>query len=380
MRSGHAAVDEGADDFNLAVAVLKGASEQGKLFKDAAARRPWRGPRLLEEPSRAPRRAGCTVWLSVSSAARKASAASSPSPVARGDGGGRGGSAAAAATATAAAAAATFSEPSATTSQRPEYQQKQQSSSSSLGADAGSMNVVTPAFPFSAISLKWPNGCTVLADLKEGVARRLALQLCHLLLLVPEGAATRRRRSAMGPREERPLPWTRVPTTSNWVVAVRRGVGAGQVHDRGGTEAVEGVLGRRCSAELLAEEGCNQVHPLCQARLGKPPPIPGLLRSLAATAVASATAAAGAAAAAAAAATFSEPSATTSPAAGVPAEAAVVVVVVVVAWRRCRQHERGRTGLPLQRHFKWPNGCFTVLADLEDVAKRRLALRHPSWS
>ena len=34
VRSGRAAVDEGADDFNLAVAVLKGASEQGKLFKD----------------------------------------------------------------------------------------------------------------------------------------------------------------------------------------------------------------------------------------------------------------------------------------------------------------------------------------------------------
>ena len=36
VRSGRAAVDEGADDFNLAVAVLKGASEQGKLFKARA--------------------------------------------------------------------------------------------------------------------------------------------------------------------------------------------------------------------------------------------------------------------------------------------------------------------------------------------------------
>ena len=42
-------------------------------------------------------------------------------------------------------------------------------------------------------------------------------------------------------------------------------------------------------------------------------------------------------------------------AAGVPA---VVVVVVVVVIGAERQHERGRTGLPLQRHFpKWPNGC-----------------------
>mgnify|MGYP007000049786 len=73
-----------------------------------------------------------------------------------------------------------------------EYQQKQQQSSSSLGADAGSMNVDAPAFPFSAISLKWPNGCfTVLADLKEDVAkRRLALPLCPLLLLVLEVAAS----------------------------------------------------------------------------------------------------------------------------------------------------------------------------------------------
>ena len=101
------------------------------------------------------------------------------------------------------------------------------------------MNVDAPAFPFSAISLKWPNGCfTVLADLKEDVAkRRLALQLCHLLLLVLEeeirqGDLVRSGHAAVDEGAD----------DFNLAVAVLKGASEqGKLFkDRGGTEAVEG--------------------------------------------------------------------------------------------------------------------------------------------
>ena len=139
------------------------------------------------------------------------------------------------------------------------------------------MNVDAPAFPFSAISLKWPNGCfTVLADLKEDVAkRRLALQLCHLLLLVLEGAASEGEAASEweAASEEEEIRLGELVRSGhaavdegaddfNLAVAVLKGASEqGKLFkDRGGTEAVEGVLrslDERLAA-LLAAPGCRR--------------------------------------------------------------------------------------------------------------------------
>ena len=194
VRSGRAAVDEGADDFNLAVAVLKGASEQGKLFKDRGGTEAVEGVlrTMNERLAELLAEAGCSrVQLAKAKrgsehlrrfeALLRSLAATAVGVGGSGSGGGDGDGSSSSSGDVLRAVRNYIT-------QRLEYQQKQQQSSSSLGADAGSMNVDAPAFPFSAISLKWPNGCfTVLADLKEDAAkRRLALQLCHLLLLVLE--------------------------------------------------------------------------------------------------------------------------------------------------------------------------------------------------